>query len=199
MARKLRRVALWLAAGAAVAPSCGNDEDKSGGNGTSGGGLEDQTGQTCKAPADCYAGVAPQDIQGEVKCLDRVEGGYCTHLCKGDGDCCAAKGECEAGDRQVCGPFESTGLMMCFISCEDEDLDGGDPEAFCREIHRDFICRSTGGGSENRKVCVPGGGALCTQAGDCPADWPQCCDDAFGQKRCYSALDAEGRNCLGGT
>ena len=32
-----------------------------------------------------------------------------------------------------------------------------DPTEFCqREAHPDFICRSSGGGSNNRKVCVPG-------------------------------------------
>jgi hypothetical protein len=50
-------------------------------------------------------------------------------------------------------------MMFCFLSCEDEDLaDVGydDGNAYCGYYaHSAFSCRSTGGGSENRKVCVP--------------------------------------------
>ena len=128
------------------------------GNGSSSGGLEDQTGQECAAPGDCFEGIPPADIQGEVQCLDRVEGGYCTHMCQDDTDCCAVDGECEEGTTQVCSPFESTGLEMCFIACEKDNVGSLDPDDFCADFHRDFVCRSSGGGSENRKVCVPGGG-----------------------------------------
>jgi len=185
----------FLAVGTVAVASCDDDGDHAG-SGSGGHGLEDQTGQECAAPGDCYDGVVQSDIQGEVQCLDRVEGGYCTHLCDADDDCCAVEGECEPGEKQVCGPFESTGLMMCFISCEDEDLNGEDPDAFCTSYHRDFICRSTGGGSDNRKVCVPGGGALCTIVDDCIVDFPYCCLDAFGDHRCYNDINAEGRDCL---
>jgi hypothetical protein len=93
-------------------------------------------------------------------CLDRVEGGYCTHECEADDDCCAVEGECDEDFSQVCGPFENTGLMLCFLSCEEEDIDAAgadDGDAFCAEhAGPDFICRSTGGGSANRRVCVPG-------------------------------------------
>src|SRR5690606_27500335 len=75
---------------------------------------------------------------------------------------------CATDLKQVCSPFTSTGSKYCFLSCEDEDLraaDGGlpdgavlDADEYCkREAHPDFICRSTGGGAENRRVCVPGG------------------------------------------
>jgi len=116
----------------------------------------ENTGQTCAAPEDCYPGVDPAGILGEVRCLDRVPGGYCTHLCETDADCCAAEGECETGIPQLCAPFESTGLRQCFLSCEPDvigDLEEGD---YCHEnANEAFLCRSTGGGSENRKVCVP--------------------------------------------
>jgi len=128
----------------------------------------ENTGQTCKAPVDCYPGIDAGTLAGEVKCLDRVEGGYCTHLCNTDDDCCAVPGECKAGLKQVCAPFESTGQRMCFLSCEEKDIraagdagtlpDGGelDETAYCtRYTSSAFACRSTGGGSENRKVCVP--------------------------------------------
>ncbi len=100
----------------------------------------------------------PGELRGDPLCLDQVDGGYCTHLCQTDADCCAVEGECLSDFPQVCAPFESTGMMMCFLSCEDADIDGADSEAFCaEEAHSSFICRSTGGGSANRKVCVPQG------------------------------------------
>jgi hypothetical protein len=134
----------------------------------------ENTGQTCKAPADCYPGLDAGTLQGEVQCLDRVTGGYCTHLCKTDSDCCAVPGECRGNLKQVCSPFESTGQMMCFLSCEEEDIeaapkpdagsaDAGSADAgplddslFCTTYASSaFRCRSSGGGSRNRKVCVP--------------------------------------------
>jgi len=59
----------------------------------------------------------------------------------------------------VCGPFESTGELYCFLSCEDEDFEGtniSDSDVYCQTYAgAAFHCRSTGGGSANRKVCVP--------------------------------------------
>jgi hypothetical protein len=115
----------------------------------------EQAGQACQAAGDCYKGLeaAPK---GEIMCLTRVAGGYCTHLCQTDADCCAVKGECKTGLAQVCAPFESTGQRMCFLSCEADLLAGKDGNAFCQDnAHQSFMCRSTGGGSQNRKVCVP--------------------------------------------
>ncbi|MCA9619368.1 MAG: hypothetical protein KC731_10100 [Myxococcales bacterium] len=113
-------------------------------------------GRACQSPADCYAGVDPASLSGEIECLDRVEGGYCTHFCDSDADCCAADGECPDGLRQVCAPFENSTQKRCFLSCEKDDLDGQDSTLYCQDYaHRDFGCRSTGGGSENRKVCTP--------------------------------------------
>jgi hypothetical protein len=119
-------------------------------------GSPDNAGEICEVPDDCFVDV--EDLQGDPICLDRVDSGYCTHLCDTDEDCCAVEGECESDLRQVCAPFESTGMRMCFLSCEAEDLDGGDETEYCEtHAHERFSCRSTGGGSENRKVCVPDG------------------------------------------
>ena len=127
----------------------------------------ENTGRSCKVPADCYSGLDAGSLAGEVQCLDRVTGGYCTHLCTTDADCCAVSGECRGGLKQVCASFESTGQMMCFLSCEAADIraapdagavDGGalDDSAYCAAYaSSSFGCRSTGGGSKNRKVCLP--------------------------------------------
>jgi hypothetical protein len=117
------------------------------------------TGQACESADQCYPGVEDDTLLGDAVCLDRVDGGYCTHHCTQDSDCCAAPGECPDARAQVCGPFESTGEMYCFLSCEDTDLEGtgiDDADAYCEHYaSAAFHCRSTGGGSNNRKVCVP--------------------------------------------
>ena len=117
----------------------------------------DNVGSACEDPAECFPFVAERDqIAGDIVCLSEVDGGYCTHLCSSDDDCCSVEGECEVGLPQVCGPFQATGMMMCFLSCEDV---GGDSDAYCQDnAHPSFICRSTGGGAANRRVCVPNGG-----------------------------------------
>ena len=123
----------------------------------------EQTGSSCTSATQCYPGVTEAGaIKGTVMCLDRVTGGYCTHTCASDGDCCAVTGECRTNFKQVCAPFESTGQQMCFLSCEDSDiknaLGGGtmDATAYCQQYgNRLMGCRSTGGGSKNRKVCLP--------------------------------------------
>ncbi len=114
-------------------------------------------GMPCEAPSDCYPDVADlDDLRGEVECLDKIEGGYCTHLCTTDTDCCAIEGECLSDFPQVCAPFENQPDMRCFLSCEDDLLDGLDADEYCdRYAFPGFGCRSTGGGSANRKVCVP--------------------------------------------
>jgi hypothetical protein len=112
----------------------------------------ENTGHACTAVEQCYPGVDPADLLGAVVCMDRVTGGYCTHQCIVDTDCCAAAGECETGFPQVCAPFESTGDRYCFLSCEGV----ADEATYCQEnANPGFGCRSTGGGSANRKVCVP--------------------------------------------
>lgn len=111
-------------------------------------------GAACEVIDDCYVDVDPEEIVGDVECLDRVPGGYCTHTCSTDEDCCAAEGECD-GRPQVCAPFESTGIMMCFLTCEGVEEAEDDPDGYCHEYASEsFSCRSTGGGSNNRKVCA---------------------------------------------
>lgn len=156
---------------AAAPAGCGGDDDEGDGSGGTGG-RPDNTGSACETPSDCYPGVTEGGvIQGEVQCLDRVDEGYCTHLCTSDADCCAVDGECADGTSQVCSPFESTGLMMCFISCEPDQLGGLDENTYCHDnASRDFICRSSGGGANNRKICVPGDcdvGESCVGDADC--------------------------------
>ncbi len=113
---------------------------------------DEQAGHACEVPDDCYPDVEdPGVIQGEITCLDRVPGGYCTHLCETDDDCCAAEGECRSGYPQVCAPFESTGMRMCFLSCEDENLGEYDADGYCHEFaNRAFGCSPTCCGSEHR-------------------------------------------------
>jgi len=114
------------------------------------------TGAACDAPSDCYPDADPAKIAGTVTCLDRVPDGYCTHTCTTDADCCKVDGECPDGRPEVCSPLESTGDYYCFVSCEKADLGGADEGAYCHDYAGpDFGCRSTGGGSDNRKVCLP--------------------------------------------
>jgi len=119
----------------------------------------EQTGQSCANPSQCFPEVADGGLRGGAAvCLTRVMGGYCTHICSTDADCCAVPGECRTGYPQVCSPFESTNEKYCFLSCEGVPGDAGvtDTEAFCHTYaHASFGCRSSGGGSQNRKVCVP--------------------------------------------
>jgi hypothetical protein len=127
------------------------------------------TGSACKVATDCYEDIDASSLKGEAVCIDKVQNGYCTHKCETDSDCCATPGECRTGLKQVCSPFTSTGEKYCFLSCEDDDISaatdagasdaGADPEGYCHgNVSSDFGCRSTGGGSQNRKVCLPTGG-----------------------------------------
>lgn len=173
--RVLRLLSVTSVAFSVIAVACGgSDSDVSSAPDAGARGLE-QTGQECTTVADCYPGIEAGALKGEEQCLDRVPNGYCTHLCTTDADCCAIPGECKTGLRQVCAPFESTGKKMCFLSCEDDDVkagiaaqaadggyDGGATDAgtvedaYCHSYaSAAFGCRSTGGGKENRKVCVP--------------------------------------------
>jgi len=136
------------AALAAFATGCGD-----------GGGGDDglkNVGQACETADDCYQDIDHDLLSGDVVCLTEVQDGYCTHLCETDEDCCAVEGECDYDiDLEVvCSPFQATGQKFCFISCEGE----GQDDEYCQTwAHPDFICRSTGGGAQNRKVCVPPG------------------------------------------
>ena len=168
--------------------ACGSNADggADGNDGAQTDGSPDQVGSVCEVPADCYPEVDPEGLAGEVLCLDRVRAGYCTHECSDDAECCAVEGECLTDLPQVCSPFESAGAKMCFLSCESEDVEAAgaaDDQSFCQhEASPDFICRSSGGGSENRKVCVPGDcgvGAACAGNEDCDPDL-ECIGDFDG-------------------
>jgi hypothetical protein len=119
-----------------------------------------QTGASCASEAECYPSVADKStIQGEVQCLAKVPGGYCTHLCNADDDCCKAAGEC-GGHPEVCAPFENQAQDYCFLSCESNDVKSAgytDATQYCHDFaSAAFTCRSTGGGSGNRMICSAG-------------------------------------------
>jgi hypothetical protein len=130
----------------ALAAGCGNDN-----------GPVENTGSACTAGGDCFKS-AKAPLKGDVVCLTKVTGGYCTHTCQTDADCCAVEGECRSGIKQVCSPFENMPQKYCFLSCEPDVVtpSGKDEATYCHEnAHVSFSCRSSGGGAMNRKVCVP--------------------------------------------
>jgi hypothetical protein len=156
-----------------VVIACGSDGSSSS---SSGGALPDSgtrgiepAGQTCTAAAQCYPALDGGGLAGEVTCLTKVSGGYCTHVCTQDSDCCATPGECLTGVTEVCSPLENQGAKYCFLSCEDADVQralaanadagvtaGGGTDAFCHTFAGTATgCRSSGGGSKNRKICLP--------------------------------------------
>jgi hypothetical protein len=152
---------------ALLAVACGDDDGES----KEATGSPEETASACEAASQCFEGL---EIEGDPICLDRVRGGHCTHSCEADEDCCAVEGECDTGLEQVCSPFESAEGMMCFLTCEAEDVDGSDyadESEYCqRLVSPDFSCRSSGGGSNNRKICVPGDcgvGASCASTDEC--------------------------------
>jgi hypothetical protein len=139
--RALGAVAVTVYGAIAWVVGCGGDDDE-------------LAGSSCESADECYQDV--EGIRGAVQCLDRTAVGYCTHACSTDADCCAADGECPSGRKQVCAPFESTGEMLCFLSCEGSDVGDQDATEYCQEFaNADFGCRSTGGGKDNRQVCFP--------------------------------------------
>jgi hypothetical protein len=184
LARVLSAMALASVLGLS---SCSDDEGDDGGNDPN---RPDDTGAACTVADDCYPDVAEGELQGEAVCIDRVREGYCTHTCESDDDCCAAEGECSSGLLEVCSPFESMEGMHCFLSCEDEDVaaasDVEDEQAFCqKKASADFICRSSGGGGDNRRICVPGDcdiGESCSETADCAPDLE--CVTNFGGGYC---------------
>jgi hypothetical protein len=140
-----------LSFGFCLLPACSSDSN--GGPGPT------NTGQSCTGADQCYPGVKTGELQGDAVCLDKVTSGYCTHYCTQDSDCCATVGECAGNHAEVCSPFESNPDMYCFLSCEDTDLANTtltDADTYCHTFAgAAFGCRSTGGGSKNRKVCMP--------------------------------------------
>lgn len=150
------RLAAALVIAVAAVAACGGGDSGSGGYVA-----PEQAGSACSSPATCYPDVKDAGaIQGAVQCLTKVSGGYCTHLCSSDADCCAAPGECRYNYLQVCAPFENQPESYCFLSCEDADVKAAhytDANQFCHTFaNAAFNCRSTGGSSSNRKVCMGG-------------------------------------------
>lgn len=98
---------------------------------------------SCEEPADCEV---PEDAEAE--CLDKSSAGFCTWQCGADSEC-----ELEGDEwARVCAPFESNPGSYCFPSCREDVEDEADA---CPE---GTSCRSTGGGSDNRKICFPDDG-----------------------------------------
>lgn len=116
------------------------------------------TGKSCSSADDCYDIAERDQITGTIECLDRTEAGYCTHSCSSDAECCSKAGECAENTREVCAPFENSPMQRCFIGCEDSDIGEEEGDAYCADrAGAGFVCRSTGGGAANRKVCFPSG------------------------------------------
>lgn len=182
---------------------CSNGPSEAGGRPTDG-----SVGSACGAADDCFPDVA-DDLVGERQCLDRIEGGYCTHECESDADCCAVEGECPNDIDQVCSPFESEGRKLCFLSCEKEAIEALEPSErpedeneFCRRFAgAAFTCRSSGGGSENRKICVPeecgGLGSHCDSKDDC--DGGLTCDTDLAGGTCTIRGCSANDDCPGKT
>ena len=180
------RVALVISLSVVAFAACDSDDSDSGGPGSGGSaGRPPDTGAACEVDGDCFPDVVEGELQGDALCLTRVRDGYCTHTCESDDDCCAVEGECKTDLAQVCSPFESSDMQMCFLSCEDQDVDAvddaADEQAYCqRYASPDFICRSSGGGTQNRKICVPGD---CGLGADCASD-----ADCSGDLECFTAF-----------
>lgn len=183
--RPLRLGFLALAGTLAIVVACGGSDSEVGSSSDAGTAADtgprgvENTGQECTNVSQCYPGVDGGadggGITGTVVCLTKVTNGYCTHTCNDDSDCCKAPGECKTGLKQVCAPLENQPEKYCFLSCEDADVtagiaaqsadggyDGGAvdgstrEDAYCHAYASTGLgCRSTGGGKQNRKVCLP--------------------------------------------
>jgi hypothetical protein len=171
------------AAAVVISVACGSSEEVPPPPADAGaGGIGERSGEpagaTCTQPSQCYPGVDGGSdaglIQGQVTCLTKIPNGYCTHVCTQDTNCCAAPGECRTSVKQVCSPLENQPEKYCFLSCDDADIaraiaangdagyydggvaDGGVGDAYCKSFAgTSTTCRSSGGGSERRKVCIP--------------------------------------------
>jgi hypothetical protein len=125
-----------------------------------GGNSPENTGSSCAAASECYPGVDATTLHGTATCLTQYTGGYCTHVCSADADCCAVTGECKTGFKEVCSPFENQPTQYCFLSCDPADIaaapNGGvtNPDEYCAKFAGPSLtCRSTGGGAANRRFC----------------------------------------------
>lgn len=148
--RKLR-IGLTLMVAVLLYPlGCGGNDNNGGEN----------AGSSCSSADQCYLNIDKTKLQGGAPVCLTVQGGYCTHLCATDADCCAVPGECQSKFPQKCGPFQSTGMRYCFLSCDPMVVQAAgyqDSASFCQgpQGSPDFTCRSTGGGMENIQVCAP--------------------------------------------
>lgn len=88
----------------------------------------------CDQPEDC---IVPEGQTAE--CLDGSGAGFCTWSCTVDDDCAVDD------VARLCASFESEEGQHCFPAC------AGDAET-CPD---GLSCRSTGGGSDNERVCYP--------------------------------------------
>ncbi len=153
-----RGVLVAASLGASLFAAC-----SSGSGSSAGDPLLGQVGQSCTSAAQCFSTfVDAGALHGQATCLTQLQNGYCTHTCQSDADCCAVPGECRTGFKEVCASFESSGQEYCFLSCSAADVaaaaDAGttDPSTYCQAwASAAFTCRSTGGGSQNRKFCGP--------------------------------------------
>lgn len=99
--------------------------------------------RACAVVEDCQLDHVETPV-----CIDKGGSGYCTWECLEDADCDETAEQSEGFDL-VCASFESEAEQYCFPSCEVVPDTGGDG------CPPGFGCRSTGGGSNNRKVCFP--------------------------------------------
>ena len=89
----------------------------------------------CAADAECTApsGSDPACVQADAT-------SFCTWTCADDD-------MCESSDATLlCASFEENPDLYCFPSCNEADDSCPDG----------FTCRSTGGGTNQRRVCYPG-------------------------------------------
>ncbi len=97
--------------------------------------------EPCESPATCEA---PPDQTAE--CVNGDGDGFCTWSCEDEADCAQS----EHPWQFVCASFESSDGNHCFPACDGAEA----PDE--EQCPRGYECRSTGGGSENEKVCYPG-------------------------------------------
>lgn len=91
---------------------------------------------TCDLPSDC---LVPDEV--EAACLDKdATLSFCTWACEDDAGCL----DFVEGYAGACASFESEAGTYCFPECGASDA-----------CPPGYGCRSTGGGSDNRKVCFP--------------------------------------------
>lgn len=118
-------------------------------------GPDPEIGRGCAVAEDCYPGV-DRGALPVIDCVEKFPGGFCTHNCETDEDCCAVAGECADGLVYVCSPYEDDKTRRCFLGCGAEEIGGGDGTAYCsQQISPEYVCSSSGGGPENREVCRP--------------------------------------------